>query len=50
MVAPRPYVRASRKTDSSGGGGIAGHTVGGVKKTGRVLGKTLGKIGGVFHD
>lgn len=46
----RSYVRASREGTASGGRGVAGHTVRGVKKTGEVIGKTFGKIGGVFHD
>jgi hypothetical protein len=40
-----------------GGRGVAGHTVGGVKKTGKgvkkagvVIGKTFGKVGGVFQE
>lgn len=48
--AVRSYVRASRGGTASGGRGVAGHTVRGVKKTGEVIGKTFGKIGGVFHD
>ena len=41
----------------AGGRGVAGHTVGGVKKTGQgvkkagaTIGRTFGKIGGVFND
>lgn len=48
--ASRVYMRASRSESSSGDRGVAGHTVRGVKKTGRAIGKTFGKIGEVFHD
>ena len=43
--------------ESSDGRGIAGHAVGGAKKTGKgakkvgvAVGKTFGKVGGIFHD
>ncbi|HWS87584.1 MAG TPA: hypothetical protein VN282_11510 [Pyrinomonadaceae bacterium] len=56
-AAARGYVRVSRAEGSSGGRGIAGHTLGGVKKTGEgvkktgvVIGRTFGKLGGVFHE
>jgi hypothetical protein len=55
--APAAYVRASRAQASPAGRGVAGRTVGGVKKTGQgvkkagaAIGKTFGKIGGVFND
>jgi hypothetical protein len=55
--APRGYARVSRVRVTTGGQGIAGRTVGSVKKTGEgvkkagvAVGKTFGKIGGVFHD
>lgn len=52
---------ARRHAGASGGGGggrtVAGHALGGVKKTGEgvkktgaVIGKTFGRIGGVFHE
>lgn len=51
------YVRVSGGRADTGGRGVAGHAVGGVKKTGQgvkkagtAIGKTFGKIGGVFHD
>ena len=49
-MAGRGYVRVSRREVAGGGPGVMGHTVRGVKKTGVVIGKTFGKIGGVFHD
>ena len=55
--AARGYARVSGGGGAAGGRGLAGHTVGGVKKTGEgvkktgvVIGKTFGKLGGVFHD
>lgn len=48
--AARGYVRVSRAEGPSGERGVAGHTVSGVKKTGKLIVKTFGKIGGVFHD
>jgi hypothetical protein len=55
--APAAYVRVSRAQASPAGRGVAGRTVGGVKKTGQgvkkagaAIGKTFGKIGGVFND
>jgi hypothetical protein len=54
--APRPYVSVSRR-QTNPGGRVAGYTVGGVKKTGQgvkkagtTIGRTFGKIGGVFND
>lgn len=51
------YVGVSAGRADAGGRGVAGHAVGGVKKTGAgvkkagaAIGKTFGKIGGVFHD
>lgn len=51
------HARASGGQVASGRRGVAGHALGGVKKTGEgvkktgvVIGKTFGKIGGVFHD
>lgn len=53
--APRPYVRVSRR-GTNPGARVAGYTVGGVKKTGQgvkkagtAIGRTFGKIGGVFN-
>ena len=55
--APRPSLRVSRRETAPGGGGVAAYTVGGVKKTGQgvkkagaTIGRTFGKIGGVFND
>ena len=50
--AARRYTTVSRGGGGVGGvgRGVAGHTVRGVKKTGAAIGKTFGKIGGVFHD
>lgn len=55
--AARGYAKGSSGAVASGGQGIAGHAVGGIKKTGggvkkagAAIGKTFGKIGGVFHD
>lgn len=55
--AARRYAGGSGVQVASGGRGVAGHALGGVKKTGEgvkktgaVIGKTFGKIGGVFHD
>jgi hypothetical protein len=55
--AARSYATVSGGGAASGGRSIAGHTVGGLKKTGggvkkagAAIGKTFGKIGGVFHD
>ena len=54
--APRQYAAVSRR-QSNPGGRVAGYTVGGVKKTGQgvkkagtTIGRTFGKIGGVFND
>ena len=51
------YAKASDGRGAPGGRGVAGHMVGGVKKTGRgvkktgaVIGKTFGKVGGLFND
>lgn len=53
----RRYAGASSRRPAGGGRGVAGHLVGGVKrsgegvkKAGSAIGKTFGKIGGVFHD
>ena len=53
----RGSTNVSTRQPSTAGGGLAGRTVGGVKKTGRgvkktgaVLGRAFGKVGGVFHD
>lgn len=55
--ATRGYARVQSGGAASGGRGIAGYTVGGVKKTGggmkkagAAIGKTFGKVGGLFHD
>jgi hypothetical protein len=48
--AARVYLRVSRRQAAAGGRGVAGQTVRGVKKTGAAIGKTFGKIGGVFND
>ena len=55
--APAAYVRVSRAQAPPAGRGVAGRTVGGVKKTGQgvkkagaAIGKTFGKLGGVFND
>ena len=53
----RRYAGASSRRSTGGGRSVAGHMVGGVKKSGEgvkkagaAIGKTFGKIGGVFHD
>ena len=53
----RGSARVSNGRARSGGPGVAGYAVGGmkktgagVKKTGAVIGKTFGKIGGAFHE
>ena len=53
----RSDARVSKGQPSPAGGGLAGRTVGGVKKTGggvkktgAVLGRAFGRVGGVFHD
>ena len=55
--ATRSHTRGSEGRLAAGGQAVAGRTVGGVKKTGAgmkkagtAVGRTLGKIGGVFHD
>jgi hypothetical protein len=57
MRVSRSDARVSKGQPSPAGQGLAGRTVGGVKKTGRdvkkagaVIGRTFGKVGGVFHD
>lgn len=52
-----PEGEAGGDVKPAGGRGIAGHTIGGVKKTGKgvkktgaAIGKTFGKVGGIFHD
>ena len=44
------YVRVSAGRAETGGRGVAGHAVGGMRKTGSLLGRGLKKVGGVFHD
>jgi hypothetical protein len=53
----RGHTRVSSGGAAPAGRGIAGYAAGGVKKTGvgvkragAAVGKTFGKIGGVFHD
>ena len=46
----RVYVRVSSREGNDGGRGVAGHALGGVKKTGQVISKPFKKLGGVFHD
>lgn len=48
--AARAHTVVSRREAAGGGRGVAGRTVRGVKRAGAAVGKTLGKIGGVFHD
>jgi len=55
--AARSQAKVPRAVEASGGRGLAGHALNGVKKTGEgvkktgtAIGRTFGKIGGVFHD
>jgi hypothetical protein len=48
--ASSSYVRVSSREGKNGGRGVAGHALGGVKKTGQVISKPFKKLGGVFHD
>lgn len=47
--AAHGQARVTRR-EAAGGPTVAGHVVGGVKKTGAAVGKTFGKIGGIFRD
>lgn len=53
----RGYARVPAGRQSSGGNPLVSYPVGGVKKTGEgvkkagtTIGKTFGKVGGLFHD
>lgn len=55
--ADRGYARVPAGRRSSGVNPVVGYPVGGVKKTGQgmkkagtVVGRTFGKVGGLFHD
>ena len=48
-VAARRYARGSGDV-ARGGRSVAAQTVGGLKKTGKVIGSAFGKVGGLFHD
>lgn len=49
VVAARSHVRVQRR-EAGGGRGVAGHMVGGFKKTGAVVSKPFVKVGSLFHD